>query len=165
MFRATNKPSYASGNYIASGATPAGRCECSSAASTVRISRACRAAGGAVSPWPLPPLMLSFRHRLTEQKSTRLTNTVRRSSVWTARSLAFRPTTTSHRSSAAAPLDRLAAGAVRSRDGRGRQPHVTFGGYNNQKTYPDENVEMFFDDVMLAPSVPAPPSITTQPAN
>ena len=27
---------------------------------------------------------------------------------------------------------------------------ITFGGFNNQKTYPDEFVEMFFDDVLLA---------------
>ena len=42
---------------------------------------------------------------------------------------------------------------------------VALGGYNNQKTYPDETVEVLIDDVAVLDATPTPPSITTQPAN
>ena len=42
---------------------------------------------------------------------------------------------------------------------------VAFGGYNNQKTYPDESVEVLIDDVAVIDSTPAAPSITTQPSS
>ena len=167
QFRGTNQPNYASGNYIASGGFTGGALRV--AIGGINSQNIANMSGGWRRSFTLAnptQLILSFRHRLTELP-TYETDEYSQTLVsvdgvlfgvapndYIAQVVGGGPTTTGWQL-VQLNLGTLSAGT-----------HVlTLGGYNNQKTYPDESVEMLFDDVLLTDFVAVPPSITTQPAN
>ncbi len=167
QFRGTNQPNYAAGNYIASGGFTGGALRV--AIGGINSQNIANMSGGWRRSFTLAnptQLTLSFRHRLTELP-TYETDEYSQTLVsvdgvlfgvapndYIAQVVGGGPTTTGWQL-VQLNLGTLSAGT-----------HVlTLGGYNNQKTYPDESVEMLFDDVLLTDVVAVPPSITTQPAN
>ncbi len=169
VFRGTNQPNYASGAHITSGGFTGG-------ALTVRVGNInsqniSNISGGWSTSFTLAgpsPAILLFRYRLTEQ-ATFEPDEFTQMLVSLDGGLKGLPpndyiaqvvgggTTTTGWQLVQLDLGVLSAGT-----------HVlTFGAYNNQKTYPDEFAEVFIDDVMLQASAPTQtqPNITTPPAN
>jgi hypothetical protein len=167
LFRGSNQPNYASGNYIATGGFTGGALRV--AIGGLNSQNITDMSGGWHRSFTLgaaTPVTLSFRYRLTENP-TYEEDEFSQALVsidgvlygiapndYIAQVIGGGPTTTGWQL-VEINLGTLAAGT-----------HVlALGGYNNQKTYPDESVEVLIDDVVLTDFTPTPPSITTQPAS
>ena len=167
LFRGTEEPSYASGAYIASGGFTGGALRV--AIGGINSQNVSNMSGGWQRSFTLgvpTSVTLSFRYRLTEtaeyeedefsQMLVSVDGVLHGLSPndYIAQVVGGGPTTTGWR------LVQINLGTL------GPGTHmVALGGYNNQKTYPDETVEVLIDDVAVLDTTPTPPSITTQPAN
>jgi hypothetical protein len=167
LFRGGDAASYASGDYIASGGFTGGALRV--AIGGINSQNITNMSGGWQRSFSLgvpTAVTLSFRYRLTETaeyEEDEFSQVV--ASVdgvlygvaphdYIAQVVGGGPTTTGWQL-VQINLGTLAAGT-----------HVlALGGYNNQKTYPDESVEILIDDVVVSDATPlVPPSITTQPS-
>ena len=169
MFRGTNQPNYASGAQVATGGFTGGALRVQ--VGGVNSQNIANMSGGWRRSFALAapaPLTLLFRHKLTEQNTYETDEYVQMlfsldnvliglaPNDYIARVVGGGPTTTGWQ------LIQLDLGIVPAGNHT-----LTFGAFNNQKTYPDEFAEVLIDDVMLqgGSSSPVAPSITTPPAN
>ncbi len=166
-FRGTSKPNYASGNYIASGAYTGGGLRV--LIGGINSQNIQGMSGGWRRSFTLAApatLTISFRYRLTEQNTYETDEYSQALFSLDSTLIGIPPNDYLAQVVGGGPLStgwqlaQFNLGTVAA-----GSHTITLGGFNNQKTYPDEFVEMFFDDVLLAAVVPIPPTITTQPAN
>ena len=163
LFRGTNQPSYASGNYISSGGFSGG---------------ALRVLVGGINSNLINNMSGGWRRTFTLAVPTQLTLTFRHRLVGTSyESDEFGQTLVSLDSTlhGVAPNDYIAQIITGSTGWQLVQLNLgtiaagthtlALGGYNNKKNSSSETSEILIDDLLLAPVEPVPPSITTQPAN